>query len=206
MAPVRRHWLRRRGHQVPRLLSWRLAPRPRRPGHQAMVQRRRQWCRAVGAAIATPGSGAGAAAHGTAAGFAKLWAARTLKCSCGSLVGLMLDVSQAPGRCPLLRRRQTGSRGTAPQASLELTLAVLLIWCQWAAQPLVQLTVPQGQKLVLVAALPWGETVRAARIPVAKPLCRGKGLPLLWASRFWIQPRRGAHGQDVRHPRRRPPR
>jgi hypothetical protein len=163
-------------------LTWRPAPRPRRPGHQALVQRRRQWCWAAGAASATPGSGAGAAAHGTAAGFAKLWAALTRRCSCGSLVGLMLDVSQTPGRCPVLRRHLAGRRGTAPQASLELSLALLLICCQRAVQPLVQLTVPQGQKLVLVTALPWCETALAGRIPVSKPLSRGKGPPLLGES------------------------
>ena len=51
-----------------------------------MVRRRRQWYSAAGVAAAAPCSDAGAATHGTAAGFAKSWAALMLKCSCGSHV------------------------------------------------------------------------------------------------------------------------
>ena len=140
-------------------MSWRLAPRPRRPGHQAMVQRRRQWYRAVGAAIATPGSDAGAAAHGTAAGFAKSWAALTLKCSCGSLVGLMLDASQgqklilaiSPPWCVMaLAARipvsQLLSRGKVPPLPVELTLGSAPAWsarCRTIpAEPVAPTTLP----------------------------------------------------------------
>jgi hypothetical protein len=66
----------------------------------------------------------------------------------------MLDAHQAPGRCPQLRWRQTVRRETAPQALLELTLTLLLPSCQTVVQPLVQLTVPQGQKLIFVMELP----------------------------------------------------
>jgi hypothetical protein len=91
-------------------------------------------------------------------------------------------LSRGKVRCPQPRRRQTGSRGTAAQAVLELTLALLLIGCQRAVQPLVQLTVPQGRELTLVKTLPRCETAPAVRIPVSKPLSRGKVPPLLGKS------------------------